>query len=170
MRASRYAAALERQRDLLAVAAHPTDLPGGHAHHERVIRHFGKHHGTGADEGMAADRDAAQDGAVGSERAPVLTSVGRYSPRRLIAARGLATLVKTTLGPQNTSCSSVTPSYIETLFWILQPSPTTALPATKQFWPSDTFRPIRAPAETWQKCQTREPSPILAPGSTIAEG
>ena len=42
--------------------------------------------------------------------APRSTSVRRYSALRGTAERGLKTLVKTMLGPQNTSSSSVTAS------------------------------------------------------------
>src|SRR5690348_2545937 len=74
------------------------------------------------------------------------------------------------LGPQNTPSSSVTLSYTDTLFWILQSSPTTTRLPTNTFWPSETPRPMRAPAQTCAKCQTRQPSPIAAPSSMMAEG
>ncbi len=40
---------------------------------------------------------------------PFFTSVSRSSSMRATSARGLYTLVKTMLGPQKTSSSSVTP-------------------------------------------------------------
>src|SRR6266511_5840529 len=55
--------------------------------------------------------------------APCRTRVGRSSSIRLIWLRGLNTFVNTIEGPQNTSSSSVTPSYTETLFWIFTPLP-----------------------------------------------
>src|SRR5690606_37429684 len=54
----------------LAVFAHPSDLPGGHAHHEGVGRHVGRHDGPGADEGVFPDGYAAHDRAVGAQRGP----------------------------------------------------------------------------------------------------
>src|SRR3954469_481812 len=45
----------------------------------------------------------------------------------------------------------------------------TSLP-TNTFWPNEHPRPIRAPPQIWTQCQTRDPSPISAPSSTIAVG
>jgi hypothetical protein len=95
--------------------------------------------------------------------APRRTSVGRYSCLRATPERGLTTFVKTMLGPQNTSSSSVTASYTLTLFWMRTWSPITAALPTKTFCPSEQSRPMRAPAHTWTQCQMRVPSPISAP-------
>src|SRR5690606_35591149 len=46
---------------------------------------------------------------------------------------------------------------------------TTSLP-TKTFCPREQPCPIRAPPQTWTKCQTRVPSPKMAPSSTMALG
>src|SRR5690554_1380078 len=73
------------------------------------------------------------------------------------------------LGPQNTPSSRCTLSYTETLFWILQLSPMVTLLPTNTPWPMETFLPMRAPLHTCTKCQTRDPSPIWAPSSTMAE-
>src|SRR5690554_625843 len=102
--------------------------------------------------------------------APFFTRVSRYSSLRSMSERGLYTLVNTMLGPQNTPSSRCTLSYTDTLFWILQLSPMVTLFPMNTFWPMETFLPILAPPHTWTKCQTREPSPIWAPSSTIALG
>ncbi len=74
------------------------------------------------------------------------------------------------LGPQNTSSSSVTASYTDTLFWILTLSPmATSLP-TYTFWPNEQPAPMRAPALMCTQCQTRQFSPRTAPSSTMAVG
>nr|AGM38858.1 hypothetical protein [Glaesserella parasuis] len=100
--------------------------------------------------------------------APFFTIVSRYSLLRSMRERGLYTLVKTILGPQNTPSSKCTLSYTDTLFWILHLSPIVTLFPINTFCPSDTPLPIFAPAQTCAKCQTLEPSPISAPSSTIA--
>ena len=92
------------------------------------------------------------------------------SALRTTAARGLWTLVKTMLGPQKTSSSSVTASYTDTWFWILTLRPmTTSLP-TNTPWPREQPSPMRAPAQTCAKCHTRVPAPICAHSSTMALG
>ncbi len=59
--------------------------------------------------------------------APARTRVGNSaSPCRLIAARGVRSLVKVTPGPRNTSSSTVTPSKIITWFFTVTRLPTTA--------------------------------------------
>src|SRR3954466_9861368 len=93
--------------------------------------------------------------------APRRTRVRRYSFFRDTWLRGFITFVNTIDGPQNTSRSSSTPSYSETLFWILQFSPTMTPFITTTFWPRLHFGPIVAPGSTWQKCQ------ILVPGPTV---
>ena len=80
--------------------------------------------------------------------APRRTRVRRYSLFRDTALRGLYTLVKTMDGPQNTSASSSTPSYNETLFWILALSPITTPFITTTFCPSEHRAPISAPPST----------------------
>ena len=92
--------------------------------------------------------------------APRFTSVGWYSSCRDTWLRGLMTLVNTIDGPQNTSSSSTTPVYTDTLFWILTLSPTTTPGEMTTFWPMLQRRPMRAPAITWLKCQTFVSSPI----------
>jgi hypothetical protein len=85
---------------------------------------------------------------------------------RTISLRGFTTLVNTIDGPQKTCSSSTTPVYRLTLFWILQWSPMRTPDATKTFCPIVQFRPMTAPAITWQKCQIRVPSPIVHGWST----
>src|SRR5690606_18959649 len=97
---------------------------------------------------------------------PRRTRVGRYSSRRETWLLGLITLVKTQLGPQKTSSSRVTPSYTETLFWILTLLPIRTPFMTTTFWPSEQPVPITAPGMTWQKCQILVPPPTDAPSST----
>src|SRR5215472_8867313 len=74
------------------------------------------------------------------------------------------------LGPQNTSSSSVTLSYTETLFWILTLLPMRTRLPTNTFCPSEQSRPMTAPAHTCTQCHTRVPSPSCAPGSMMAVG
>src|SRR5690242_18328127 len=73
------------------------------------------------------------------------------------------------LGPQNTSSSRVTSSYTDTLFWIRTLLPIRTRLPTNTFCPSEHRSPMTAPAHTWVQCQTRVPSPIVAPASTSAD-
>src|SRR6185369_2704304 len=102
--------------------------------------------------------------------APRRTRVGANSLRRDTSERGFFTFVNTHEGPQKTSSSSSTPSYTETLFWILTWLPILAPAATNTFWPMVQSLPIEAPAITWEKCQTFVPLPIEQPGSPHALG
>src|SRR5690242_7062062 len=79
------------------------------------------------------------------------------------------TFVNTIEGPQKTSSSSSTPSYTDTLFWILQLSPILVPFMTTTFCPRLHRAPITAPGITWQKCQIFVPSPIVAPSATYAD-
>ena len=81
--------------------------------------------------------------------APRRTSVWRYSCLRETWLRGLITLVNTMEGPQKTSSSRTTPSYTDTLFWILTLLPMTTSRATSTFCPKLHPRPMRAPGITW---------------------
>src|SRR5262249_43113441 len=101
--------------------------------------------------------------------APRRTKVGRSSSIRRISLRGLNTLVKTIDGPQNTSSSRVTPSYTETLFWILTPSPILTLGPTTTFWPIRQFFPMCEFFNMCETCQMVVPSPILTFSSTNAD-
>src|SRR3954452_15867313 len=101
---------------------------------------------------------------------PRRTRVRRYSCLRDTSLRGFITLVNTHDGPQKTSSSSSTPSYTETLFWILTWLPILPPAATNTFCPMVQSLPIEAPAITWEKCQIRVPLPIEQPGSTQALG
>src|SRR5262245_8053824 len=95
--------------------------------------------------------------------APRRTSVRAYSCLRETWLRGLTTFVNTMDGPQNTSSSRITPSYNDTLFWILQLSPMRTRFITTTFWPRLHRCPITAPDITWLKCHTLVPAPMLAP-------
>ena len=66
-RTGRFGGAFHRKVEALAVAAHPADLPGRHADHQREGRHVAIDDGAGADEGVFPDRVAADDGAIGPE-------------------------------------------------------------------------------------------------------
>ena len=74
--------AVKRQVDALAVGAHPPDLPGRHAGHEREIGHVARNHGPGGDKGEHAYRHATDDGAIRAKR--------RAFPDTGIAVFGLA--------------------------------------------------------------------------------
>ena len=91
--------------------------------------------GSGPDQRVDADGDAAQDRGLPPMLAPRSTRVGRNSCLRSMALRGLITLVNTQEGPQKTSSSRVMPLYTETLFWILTPLPMKVLLSTNTFWP-----------------------------------
>ncbi len=53
------------------MAADPPHLPGGHAHHERIIGHITRHHRARADERVAANGHPANNRGVGADgRAP----------------------------------------------------------------------------------------------------
>src|SRR2546430_15874613 len=61
-----------RQRQPFAALAHPADAAGRHAHHERVRRDIGRHHGARADERVLAEGHTAHDRRVRSDgRAPL---------------------------------------------------------------------------------------------------
>src|SRR2546423_8765893 len=99
---------------------------------------------------------------------PRFTSVCLYSLLRETWLRGLMTLVNTIDGPQKTSSSRITPSYTETLFWILTLFPILTPFMTTTFCPSEQRAQITAPPSTWQKCQIFVSSPTCAPSSTYA--
>lgn len=67
VRAGVVALALDGQRDLFAVFAHPADLASGHADHEGVGLDVLVDDGAGTDEGEFANGGAADDGAVGAQ-------------------------------------------------------------------------------------------------------
>lgn len=64
--------------EAFSASADPTDLPGGVAHHEGVVRDIPGNHGSRADESVAADGDAAHDGAVGAEGGAVADQGGAH--------------------------------------------------------------------------------------------
>lgn len=66
-RTSRLAIALDRQIEAEAMAAHPADVSGGIADHERIGRHIADDHRTGPDKRILSDGDAAHDGGVGAK-------------------------------------------------------------------------------------------------------
>ena len=74
----------------VAEAAHPADLPRGHADHQREVGHVAVDHRAGADEGVLADGDAADD-ACSWRRASrrVAPACRGTRPCALTAARGL---------------------------------------------------------------------------------
>lgn len=67
MRACVNTCSLDRQRDLLAVLAHPAHLPSGHAHHQRIGLDVFIDHRACAHKSVFADGGAAYDGAVGTQ-------------------------------------------------------------------------------------------------------
>src|SRR5437588_4605656 len=75
-----------RHGEALAALAHPAHATGRHAHHERVRRDVGRHDGTGADERVLAECDAAHDGGVRADRRPPLHEGGAI----LVLARHVA--------------------------------------------------------------------------------
>jgi len=69
---------LQVRGQTLAAFAHPADPAGGIAGHEGVVGDVLRHHGAGADEGVAADGVAADDGAVGPQGGAALDEGGAY--------------------------------------------------------------------------------------------
>jgi len=65
------ALACKRQIQPLTLLAHPADLPGGNTGHEGVGFDVLGDDGPGADEGVLAERDAADDGGIGANRGPL---------------------------------------------------------------------------------------------------
>src|SRR6476620_11151375 len=59
-----------RIREAFPALAHPPDPAGGDAGHQGVRQDVLGHHGSGADEGVFAERDSADDRRVGADRRP----------------------------------------------------------------------------------------------------
>jgi len=57
----------DREIKLFAKLTHPTNLPGGHAHHEGVRGNIFVNHRTGSDESVLANGNATYNGAVGAQ-------------------------------------------------------------------------------------------------------
>src|SRR5437899_2269348 len=57
------------ERQPLAALAHPSDPPSWHTDHERIRLDVGRDDRAGADEAVLVQRDAAEDGGVGTDRA-----------------------------------------------------------------------------------------------------
>src|SRR5438445_2043760 len=76
--------------EALAALAHPPDAPGRHAHHERVRRDVGRHHGARADERVLAEGDATHDRRVRANRRAPLHERGAV----LVFARHVAARVQ----------------------------------------------------------------------------
>src|SRR3546814_13721509 len=101
-------------------------------------RNISVDHAAGPDEGILADRYAADDGTVSAERRAAL-----HQRRTVFVLAGdsrarIVDVGNTMLGPQNKSSSRRTASYTETLFWIFTLLPMTKSLATKRFCPSQT--------------------------------
>src|SRR5437763_13752723 len=84
---------------------------------------------------------------------PRLTRVGRYSCLRDTWLRGFSTLVHAHDGPQDTSSSRVTPSWIDTLTWIFPLWPDRVPGITPTFRASLHRPPKTAPGLTFQTAQ-----------------
>src|SRR5438105_1652142 len=92
--------------------------------------------------------------------APRRTIVSPNSSRFFLnPTRGRSTLVKTALGPTNTSSSRRTPSQMRTAFLMVTRLPITAPVSTKAWSPTLQRLPMRAPFMTWANAQMRVPSP-----------
>lgn len=72
MLADGFGLAVQGQVELFAVLAHPADLACGYTHHEGVGGYVFVDYGACADEGVFANRSAADDGAVGAEGGTLL--------------------------------------------------------------------------------------------------
>ncbi len=68
VRAGELAFTLKRQRYLFAIFAHPPHLLGGYTNHQRVGFYVFVHHRTSPDKGIFVNGNAANDGAVGTQR------------------------------------------------------------------------------------------------------
>src|SRR6267143_6952676 len=62
--------------ETLTALAHPADAAGRHAHHERIRRHVRGHDRTRADEGVLAERHAADDRRIRTDRHATLHECG----------------------------------------------------------------------------------------------
>src|SRR5690606_15935999 len=89
--------------------AHPPDPSTGIAHPQFVRPDFPGDHSTGTDKAVFSDVVPTYNGCIGPDGCTPPDTVRIYCPRRLIALRGLITLVKTIDGPRKTSSSQVTP-------------------------------------------------------------
>src|ERR1700733_3719517 len=70
-------AAVQWQFELLTVAAHPANVPRGHARHQRVVGYVTVDHGPCANEGVRTDRRATDNGAIRAQ--------GRAAPHERVA-------------------------------------------------------------------------------------
>ena len=94
----------------LSAFTHPADGAGGVAGHQGVIGDVFRHDGAGADEGVAADGVAADDGAVGPQGGAALDEGGADLVHLADFGAGVEEMfVKTMDGPQKTPSSRVTP-------------------------------------------------------------
>lgn len=96
------------QVQLFVVFAHPADLAGGHADHQGIGLDVLVDDGTRADEGVSADGDAADDGAVGAQGGAFLDQGVAVFVLSLDQGPGVVDVGNTMLGPQNTPSSRVT--------------------------------------------------------------
>ena len=107
-------------RPAAAGTAHPADAPRRHARHQRVRRDVPGDDGARGDEGVLAERTAADDGGVGADGGAALTRVGRYR----ILANDLGARVddvgEDTGRAEEDVILEGDAGVDETLFWILQ--------------------------------------------------
>ena len=93
----------------MPVFAHPTDLTGRIADNQSVWRNIFSDHGPCADHSIFADRMAANDRCIRTNRSSFADMCFQILVLRETALRGLTTFVKTQLGPKKTSSPQVTP-------------------------------------------------------------
>ena len=104
-------------RDDHAAAADPARWTSGIPEDELMWQHVLRHHRARGNQAVFAEFVAADHRSVGPTEAPNRTGVGLSCQGPV--ARGLRSLVNTAAGPTNASSSRETPSYTDTLFWIL---------------------------------------------------
>ena len=164
--------AFERQGQRLAVSAHPANLARWHADHERVIRHIATDHRTGTDKGMSTDGGAADHGAVRAER----RALADQRLAQLSIARHRGTRIED-VGEHDAraaedvvfECHSVVDRHI-VLDVDVGDRLLDFVADGRHPGPGRSRPPMRAPAHTCAKCDTRVPAPSCAPGSTTAVG
>ena len=154
----------------LAALAHPADAPRGHAHHQCVGSNITRNHSTGTDESIFADGMPTHDGRIGTDGGAT-PNVGRLV---FVFTRNVASWIDD-VGEHHARAAEnvIFENYVivdRNVVLHLDVIAIKTLLPTKTFWPKEQPVPILAPPQICTQCQTRVPSPICAPSSTMAVG